>query len=313
MDKHIVPIAFCFDDNLIMPAGVCITSLLENAKEDTFYDIYILHDDTCKYPKSGYLERLKQNYSNFQLQYRNVGNMFQNAFEIRGITKAAYFRLLLPDVVTEYERMLYFDVDIIFRSDLSEIYERTILNDNYVAGVSTPHSDIASYIQDVAQMQVDKYICSGSIIMNLKKMREDNLVSRFKNEATKDWKYQDQDILNMVCKDRIEILPPWFGMVGTIHQILADKNQTYYDQKDVQQALTHGILHYNGGKPWNEFCYNFDIWWEYYRKSVFFDHIFYHNFYHRKMFALDALPLMKRVKLLAKYFVYGTYKDNRSN
>ena len=38
-----VPILFTFDQSLLMPAGVCLTSLLESADADTFYDIFILH------------------------------------------------------------------------------------------------------------------------------------------------------------------------------------------------------------------------------------------------------------------------------
>lgn len=37
-----VPIAFAFDNNLVFPACVCLSSLLMNAKDDTFYDIFIL-------------------------------------------------------------------------------------------------------------------------------------------------------------------------------------------------------------------------------------------------------------------------------
>ena len=37
-----VPIAFAFDNNLVLPACICISSLLMNAKEETFYDIFIL-------------------------------------------------------------------------------------------------------------------------------------------------------------------------------------------------------------------------------------------------------------------------------
>lgn len=40
---NIVPVVFAFDNNLILPACVCISSLMMNAKEDTFYDIFILH------------------------------------------------------------------------------------------------------------------------------------------------------------------------------------------------------------------------------------------------------------------------------
>ena len=37
-----IPIIFAIDNNVVMQCGVTITSLLLNAKVDTFYDIYIL-------------------------------------------------------------------------------------------------------------------------------------------------------------------------------------------------------------------------------------------------------------------------------
>ena len=40
-----IPIAFAFDNNLVMPACVCLSSLMMNANPDTFYDIFILHSE----------------------------------------------------------------------------------------------------------------------------------------------------------------------------------------------------------------------------------------------------------------------------
>jgi len=37
-----IPIVFAIDNNVVMQCGVTITSLLMNAEADTFYDIYIL-------------------------------------------------------------------------------------------------------------------------------------------------------------------------------------------------------------------------------------------------------------------------------
>ena len=300
---NIIPITFCFDDNLIMPAGICISSLLQHAKEDTFYDIFILHDNRSSFPSSKHLERLQEVYSNFKIHYRNIGSSFDNAFEIRGITKAAYYRLLIPEVIKEYEKVFYFDVDIIFRTDLSKIYHETNLDNFYVAGVATPYTDLDAYVKETIQMNPLGYICSGTILMNSKKMLEDKVVPQFKKAAEKDWKYQDQDVLNLVCKEKIKLLPPWFGVVGTVNEIVSDKNQEYYDTETVNDILNHGTIHYNGAKPWKTWCYNFDIWWEYYRKSIYFDPTFYFEFYHNKLVEYDHLPLMKRVKILLRYFL----------
>lgn len=299
---NLVPIVFSFDDNLQLQAGVCITSLLENAKPETFYDVFILHDDRCKFPVNGFLEKLHQNYDNFKITYRSVGNAFEGAYEVRGITVATYYRLLIPEIIPEYNKIFYFDVDIIFQNDLFDFYSHIDLKDFYVGGVSTPYSGIAPYVNKVIKMDIAKYICGGTLVMNSKKILEDNLIEDFKKVASENYLYQDQDTLNIVCGDKIKILPPWFGMVGTVCEILANPTQKYYRKEDVDYALHYGIIHYTGYKPWKAWCHNFDIWWEYYRKSIYFDPKFYFEFYNNKIIEYDQVSLWKRVKYLLRYF-----------
>lgn len=297
-----VPIAFCFDDNLVLQAGVCLTSLLENAKPTTFYDIYIIHDKKAKYPQNRFLNKLSKYYSNHSITYRIVGDTFKDAFQIRGITQATYFRLLIPELVTEYDKIMYHDVDVIFRDDLSEVFFNTDMSDIYVAGVSTPYSDIEEYMQTIIGVSSEEYIAAGNIIMNSELLLKDNIISRFKKVAETSWKYQDMDVINLVCKGRIKYLPPSFCMVGTTTEILSDNNQTYYSKGEAEYALKYGTIHYNGTKPWDTWCLNFDIWWEYYRKSIFFDPKYYLRFYKSKISEYDNLSLWKRVKILLRYF-----------
>lgn len=302
---NIVPIVFCFDDNLLLPAGVCIASLLENANENTFYDIFILHDNIAKYPELKYLEKLYQRYQNFSIQYRSVGSEFKNAFEIRGITVAAYYRLLIPELIPEYDKIMYHDVDVIFRTDLSTIYKETDMDDFYIAGVVSPDALDKSLRDTILKMNLnpDSYILSGNLIFNSFLMRKDSLVESLKKEAQKNYKYQDQDVLNLICKGKIKRLSPSFcGAIG-IFKLAANKvEQPLYSLAELEEVERRGIVHYNGPKPWDEWCPNFDIWWEYYRKSVYFDAQHYFYFYVSKLKELDQLSLWKRIKLLIRYF-----------
>ncbi|MDV2446931.1 stress protein [Elizabethkingia anophelis] len=297
-----IPIAFCFDDNLLMPAGICLTSLLENAHSDTFYDIFILHDNKSKFPESGYLEKLHNQYQNFNITYRNVGNAFEGAFEIRGITVAAYYRLLIPKVIPEYSTIMYHDVDVIFRDDLSKLFLGTNMKGYYMAGVSTPYSDITEYVEKNIGVDISKYIASGNLIINSEEIQRDNLIPKFIEIAKKSWYFQDMDVINIVCKGKIKYLPPSFCIVGTTADILSNINQPYFSKEEVDYALKYGIIHYNGAKPWKTWCLNFDIWWEYYRKSIFYDPKFYYDYYHNKLDEYDKLPLWKRIKILLRYF-----------
>ena len=87
-----------------------------------------------------------------------------------------------------------------------------------------------------------------------------------------------------------------------------DEMLQYFSEETLSHALAKGIVHYNGQKPWKGLCPNFDIWWEYYRKSPFYDEKFYFKFFFDKTMLLDSLTLWKRVKILIRYFIYGRYK-----
>ena len=306
-----VPIAFAFDNNFIMPACVCISSLMMNANKDTFYDIFILHSASENLNKDK-LNSLAKHYTNCRIQYKIVDNTFDKAFEIRDITTSTYYRLLIPEIITEYDKIIYSDVDVIFRSDLSNIYFNTDLTNNYVAGVNA----LVQFIPDLNKYystlngitNVKNIIYAGNIIFNSAKIREDNLVIRFKELAKNNYKFQDLDVLNLACQGKITYLNPEFCLTTYVTELSVHNRSilhSYWKDVEINKALKEGIIHYNGQKPWKGFCVNFDIWWEYYRKSPFFDEKYYFDFFYSRLNELDQLSLWKRIKILVRYFVYG--------
>ena len=72
--------------------------------------------------------------------------------------------------------------------------------------------------------------------------------------------------------------------------------------------LLYSNIHYNGVKPWKDWCPNMDQWWEYYRKSPIYDPAFYFSFFNNKLEYLDQLSLIKRLKILLRYFILGRKK-----
>lgn len=305
--NNTIAIAFAFDDNLLMPASVCISSLLQNANPDTFYDIFILHAaDALKSREM--LDILPLHYGNCKLQYRMVGNCFEKAFEIRGITVAAYYRLLIPELIPEYEKVIYADVDMIFRQDLSNVYSMDLGN-NYIAATYDWGLNISeegkAYIDSVKGLQNGRYIQSGFIILNSIQIRKDNLIEMFRSLAKRKLRYQDQDILNIACRGRIKILPFSYNMTDSVFYYI-EKGDNHipqsYRNAELEEARSIGTLHFNGAKPWMRYCVNFDLWWEYYRKCPVYDRKFHFDFFYDKLDEYDRLPLIKRVKILIRYF-----------
>lgn len=305
-----IPIAFAFDNNLVFPACVCLSSLMMHAKEDTFYDIFILYSEQERL-NCEELDKLPTYYSNCSITYRTVGNVFDEAFEIRGITTAAYYRLLIPELIPEYDKVIYSDVDVIFRMDLSELYSQD-LDSNYIAatrdlGLNLGEDGI-KYIKSVPELHIGEYLQSGFIVLNSKAILSDNKVDEFKQLAKRNLKFQDQDILNIACYEKIKYLSLEYNMTDYSFQysvVSPQKLTCYFSLEQIRKALKYSNLHYNGHKPWKGFCVNFDIWWEYYRKSPYFNEQFYFDFFYKKLDELDSLSLWKRIKILIRYFVYG--------
>lgn len=311
---NVVPIVFAFDDNLVFPACVCLSSLMMSAHEDTFYDIFILHSASAGL-RHGELDRVWDYYPHCRIQYVAVDDTFDGAYEVRGVTTPTYYRLLIPQLIPQYDKILYSDVDVIFRNDLREVYDMPLggkyLAATYDLGVMTEANGHA-HVKNVDGLNANCYIQAGFLVMNSKAIREAGLVQRFKDEAAKCYKYQDQDVLNVVCGRNVAILPYQWNVTTYVCQNL-NLCQTYGEGKaDVWPVLKmteKSTIHYNGQKPWKGWCVNFDIWWEYYRRSPFYDEKFYFDFFYDKLNELEQLSLWKRVKVLVRYFVFGRQKS----
>lgn len=309
-----IPIVFAFDNRLTIPAAVTLTSLMMNADEDTFYDIFILHSENERLDKN-IIAKVTESFANCKITYRTVGNIFDNAFEIRGITTPAYYRLLIPKLIHEYDKIIYSDADIIFRQDLTGLYS-TNIDGNYIAGIKDTGLNLTDdgikHIKYLPGVRIGDYINSGLLLINIAKINRDGILNLLIETAKKKWNFQDQDTINIVCANKIKYLPPKYNMLDLTYYFKMNnesKLSELYPLADYMEGNLNGNIHFNGHKPWKKWCINFDIWWEYYRKSPIFDEKFYFDFYYCRLNELDQLPLMKRIKILVRYFVYGIRKN----
>ena len=307
-----IPIVFSFDENLELPAIVCMTSLLKHAESDTYYKIYILHPKNSFKDKSRF-NKLHQCFNCFDITFIEVDTIFETAYQVRGITSPTYYRLLIPNLLDCYDKIIYSDVDVIFRSDLKQVYSIS-LDEEYIAATKDLgmilSSDGQKHMRSLGLALSDGYYQAGFILMNCRKILEDNLVPRFINLSKSKYKYQDQDILNIVCKNKCKPLPIKYNMTDYVYKYFFQGHEYFktMSEKDINEALSTGTIHYNGHKPWQKYSLNFDIWWESYRNSIIYDDLYYYNFFYKKVDLYDRLTLWKRIKILIRYFIFGRLK-----
>ena len=173
-----IPIVFAFDNNLAMPAAVCFYSLFANAHPKTIYNVYVLHRKNEELDLT-YIDNVFEKYPQHHFKLIDVGDTFDSSFEIRGITTPAYYRLLIPELIPEYDKVIYSDVDVIFQQDLSELYLGTDLGEELIAGVNNVahlDADLRKHYEGTLNLNSTGVICSGFLIMNCSRIRKENLL-----------------------------------------------------------------------------------------------------------------------------------------
>lgn len=255
----LIPIVFSTDHNFVMPTGVAIYSLLSTSvKED--YDIFVLIDDSVTEQDRSLLKKQVSILSDdsrisfIKVEQSEIGEVY----ETRGITRPTYFKLLIPWLLPEYDKVFYADGDMIFKKGLRELYENFDLNGNYIAGVHhEEYPELKNFKEKITKLGLDphKYINAGFLLINSAKIRDEISKTDILKLCEKNYESQDQDIINILFSG---------------HTLSLDKS---YNCKSwlVSPVDKCNIIHYVGLKPWNSFSGCWIDWWEIYRKSIFYD------------------------------------------
>lgn len=280
-----IPIVFSTDHNYVMPTGVTISSLLLSSSAEEVYDIFVLiSPDVTESDREALTKEVDiASSGRSRISFLEMGENFSTGFEIRGISTACYFRLLIPWLIPQYDKIFYSDVDIIFQRGLKELYAYD-LGDAYVAG-AYPSSEkgfykIGRYLNKLG-LNPATYINSGFLLINSKEQRANNLDKQYKELSSKKFTFQDQDIINIVCQGHIVHFDCRYNLMV----------EKYGTRQDLGEKVN---LHYAGDKPWNKFTYCWVEWWNAFNRSTFRDLEFYHKISARILSPKSQLDDLRR-------------------
>ncbi len=317
--EHTIPLVLASDNNYAFPLFVTLASAFKNAHKRTFYDVRLLLSGDFSDENYQNLETLKQLYPQHKIKVYNMANQYEDAsITIKHISTSTYYRLKLPSLLSDVNKCVYLDVDLIVNKDLSELFRMNV-DDKYIAGVKAPgylysYENCKKNMEELDLPNLDQYVNAGVLLMNLKNMRKDNLEDIFDELLKKNYTSQDQHILNKACFGKIRILPPIFNAMTKYN--LFDENayksniglQIGYTIKEWNAARKNPtIIHYaNQVKPWQDpnMVYA-DKWWE-----VALSLPFFASFY--KTHLSKSFDIYKNI--YDKYVVYSMARfDLRAN
>ena len=272
MAKKSVPsinVAFCFDNNMWMLAGVAIASLLYQGCGQVIYNIY------CVVPKNLGAAKRRELTNMVAAMDEKSSIVFLDANDdfdasvTKQYTTGIYFRFMLARLLPDVDKIIYCDADVSFGDSLNEMFEID-MGDNVIAGV-----------RDASQgrkwpSNKNGYINSGVLIINLAQVRQLGLYEKWIELSKSDeFAYPDQDILNKTCDGRILYLPLKYNyMCGADgRRLSAVVPCGIYSKDELEDARNNPVVvHYILRQPWLGRAHLLgDQWWRYAAMTPFYE------------------------------------------
>lgn len=249
------------DNNYVMPTCVAIQSFINSQKSENLYCIHIV--------ASSLTEENEAIFKNLEVSNISINIIRQNAeeqfhgyhtFDEKSICSAsisALLKFILAELFPDLTQILYLDGDLIIRGSLDPILNIK-LEDEYAAAVIDSGS---IYYKHDFVLKVKNYFNSGVMLLNLEKIRKDNMVSKLcqLKQELNDASLMDQNVFNLVFDGKIKLLPIKYNFMPVsldrsnskwkIEQINEIYGTSYQNKKELY--LDAVVIHYSSkDKPW---------------------------------------------------------------
>lgn len=323
MSSKIIPVVLSSDNNYAAYLGVTIASIVQNARSDCRYKIYILDGGISEWNKSRLISLAA---SNVAIEFFDILAYLKNVdlsqFHISAhFALPTYFRFFIPEIFSSYEQVIYLDCDLVAVSDISPLAGIDMGNCLFAAardleGIRQYRHEkyFTDYCTNILQLKnPEDYLQAGVMVFNIKNCLKENFKERLlqKLAVIGNPMYVDQDILNAECEGKIFFLDSCWNCTWNSSEKRSDKNLL---KRQAEAVKNMKILHFASNiKPWTfpERPYA-DFFWKYARQTPFYEELLFNKptlnllksaFFYRqnklkyyiyKLFAFLSLGMMKK-------------------
>lgn len=262
-----ISIAYAPDDNYVNQTVVSMKSALEHNEQVEFIIMYskLSAESMQKLGAvGGSLRLIKMDES-----------QFADLTLSKWVTVQAWFRIKLPDLCKDLDKVLYLDCDTLIRGNLDELFSLD-LTDKYLAGVKDVWG-VSKYVKRLG-MKSGVYVNSGMLLFNCDYCRKEHFfdkVVEFAKNNTKIIEFCDQDSINKVVDEYKLVISPKYNLMDTwwrggYYEFEGEEETEYLQAKE-----NPIIAHLTGLKPAFKGCGNKfkDEWWEVAKKTKIYDEL----------------------------------------
>lgn len=256
MQKRNVNLAYMTDAKYLPYVMVSLDSVMRNKRPSTNYHVHIIAEDFSE-ADNNQIKKMMQKGLKISIYPAKEKKLDISHLGRFASYKIALQKLFIADYLPDTNKVLYLDADTLVQTDLSDIYHLDI-KEQYAG--ATKDGLMYQYPEHINGLNLRRhfYFNSGIMLLNLEKIRQDKL----SNQAliylnTHQDIFGDQDILNVIFKDKVHLLSYRYNCNSTFFE---EKDAAFLSKfygepvPDTPQKVYESayILHFAGHKPWTD-------------------------------------------------------------
>jgi lipopolysaccharide biosynthesis glycosyltransferase len=237
---------FSINNAYVIPFQVFFHSLEATDSLPINIPIFILHSNALSYDSIHILRLFFARYGR-HVTFLDASAHVPSNLPIRQsdhVSPETFFRLLIAEILPDqFDHAIYLDADMLALRSVSALFEETV--DCLIAAVD--HFSLWDELRLWGE-RGGTYFQAGVLVIPLWRWRKECLVQQFLGVMASEQHrilWHDQDILNMVVRDRWARLPIWWNVCEAVNRSLSPQM--------IQESAV--LIHYSGSqKPWNAVC-----------------------------------------------------------
>ncbi|MDD6719485.1 MAG: glycosyltransferase family 8 protein [Lactobacillus porci] len=236
-----IPVFYSISDDFTPYAAVSLNSLVKFSDPAKDYTVVFLHQGLSADHRAALAAYSRSNvhiefHEMSEDQLAPIQNRKENFLRAEFFTLSIFYRLFIPDLFPQYDKLVYIDADTVLNADIAGLYEQD-LNGKLIGacrdGSIQYVKPLQVYIKDVLGLPNDSYINSGMLVMDAKQLREKKFLDKFFYLLGK-YHFNsiapDQDYINEICSGQIQYLDPrWDAMPNEVDPEMPDPCMIHYN------------------------------------------------------------------------------------
>ena len=322
----VIPVVFAANDRFVPYFAACLQSVLRHTSSEHRYDLILFHTDVREESRSR-LSDMAAPYPNVSLRFLDTGRFLRD-YKLKAnghITGETYYRFLIQELLPEYDKVLYLDCDLIVNADVAALYQTDVegyllaaaRDPEFLGHLNGADPKIQKYILSELRMRrPENYFQAGVILFNEKEMRKAHTLEQWLTLASRPFRYNDQDVLNLACEGRVRFLDMSWNLLTDCDHTRVSQVISYAPQ-EIREAYFAArkapkIIHYAGyRKPWQKPTEDMaGYFWDAMRATPFYETALYNMATFSAEETYKSKSLLWRAGRKIKRFLQGRRKPN---